>query len=276
MKKAIRNLLLILFIALLFFSAWQVTDILRTSQASKDSYASLEQYVSFTEPASTVLGTEEISETVPPPEIEPEDSTAPIEVQDDTVWPKVDFEQLEQINPDIVGWLFIEGTNINYPVVQGEDNSYYLDHLFDETYNPSGCIFLDENCSSDFSDQHSIIYGHNMLDGIMFSSLTAYKRQEFYEQHPAALLLTPTHKYKIRLFSGYVAESSSNAWKRKFQDDSFGSWLSDITSRSAFRSESFPGVENRIITLSTCTYEFDSARFVLHGYIEISIQNKTE
>lgn len=274
MKKILHNLLLVFLVILAAFAGWKIYGILNSYRTSGDSYEALEQYVSFTETAATVPETEEIPQ--PETQLPHEDPTLPSIEPDDTVWPRVDFEQLRQINADIVAWIYIEGTNINYPVVQGEDNSYYLNHLFDGTYNRAGCIFLDQYCASDFSDQHSIIYGHNMNDKAMFASLTGYKKQEFYDAHPIVLLLTPTRNYKIRLFSGYVSDSASSAWKRSFSGDGFARWLSEVISKSAFVSGYTPTEEDRIVTLSTCTYEFDSARFVLHGYIEKSIENQSE
>ena len=85
----------------------------------------------------------------------------------------------------------IEGTKINYPIVQGEENSYYLKHLFSGEWNGSGCIFLDFRNDASFADRHSIIYGHHMKNGTMFTDLDKYKKQEFFDEHPIALLITP-------------------------------------------------------------------------------------
>ena len=110
---------------------------------------------------------------------------------DDTF--SVDFQKLLEINPDTIAWIRFpdEPSQINYPVVQGNDNQYYLKHLFSGEWNGSGCIFLDSRNRADFSDRHSIIYGHHMKNGSMFSGLTEYKKQEFYDSHSVVLLLTP-------------------------------------------------------------------------------------
>lgn len=265
--KIIRNLLLVFFSGLLVFSAWQIIGILRSYQTGQDSYTALDQYVSFTEPPAQPPETESAME------VEEEATAAPTEEPDDTLWPSVDFEQLAQINPDIVGWIYIEGTTINYPVVQTGDNSYYLNHLFDGTVNRAGCIFLDAANSAGFSDRNSIIYGHHLKDQSMFTCLMKYKQQSYYEEHPVALLLTPDCKYKIQLFSGYVSDTASGAWDKDFSDGSFGDWLSAIKEKSCFTSEFTPTEDDRIVTLSTCTYEFNNARFVMHGYIAKSIKN---
>mgnify|MGYP000782800669 FL=1 len=103
--------------------------------------------------------------------------------EDDTIWPEVDFSVLREINPDIVAWIYIEGTKINYPIVQGGDNSYYLKHLFSGEWNGSGCIFLDFRNDVSFADRHSIIYGHHMKNGTMFTDIDKYKKQEFFDEH---------------------------------------------------------------------------------------------
>ena len=268
MKKAFRSALLIFFVFLLLFSGWQVLRTLNSYQESEDSYASLEQYVSFSTPAPAppeADGDETADTPVQPQTTEKPTNIPPI--FDKTVWPQVDFEQLAQINPDVVGWIYIEGTNISYPVVQGKDNDDYLRRMFDGGYNRSGCIFLDADCDRDFSDRHTIIYGHNMKNNSMFSGLMDYKDQRFYDAHPVALLLTPTHRYKIQFFSGYVSDDRSGAWRKQFGADGFAPWLAEISARSAFTPVSVPTEADLIVTLSTCSYEFDRAKFVLHGYI---------
>lgn len=260
MRKWIRCVLIISFTAMLAFSVWQLWGIIVEYREGQNSYTSLEQFVSFAE-------TEDTSPTTLPPVNPTEDSAAVIEIPDTSAWPQVDFAKLSEINSDIIGWIYIEGTNINYPVVQGTDNNYYLKHLFDGSYNSSGCIFMDAACASDFSNQHSIIYGHHMKDKSMFSGLMDYKDQAFYDEHSIALLVTPTAYYKIQFFSGYVSDTWGNAWDLSFNDYEYISWLNDIQRRSCFSSECAPTSEDKIVTLSTCTYEFDTAKFVLHGYI---------
>ena len=140
-------------------------------------------------------------------------------------WPAVDFAALAEINPDIVAWIYIEGTEINYPVVQGADNQYYLKHLFNGKWNSSGCIFLDSRN-------------------------------------------TPDQNFRVEIFAGYVASVKDNAWDIAMESDmKFETWLEETKERSCFESEITPAVTDRVITLSTCSYEFDNARFVLAGRI---------
>jgi len=255
MNRKLRNILIILFAILLLFSAWQLLRMLKEYREGQNSYVSLEQYITVEEDAPSLFRPAEIVEIG-------------AEETDDTVWPEVDFAKLLEINTDIIGWIYIEGTNISYPVVKSDDNEYYLNHLFDKSRNSSGCIFLDMACASDFSGPHSIIHGHHMKDNSMFASLVDYREQEFYDAHPTALLLTPNSRYKIHLFSGYITDNWSSAWYKEFSETDYASWLSEIKLKSMFESGSAPKETDRIVTLSTCTYEFDDAKFVVHGFIE--------
>lgn len=261
MRSVIRFVLWVLCLSVLGYSTWQLWDIYRGYRQGEQSYDVLTQYVAFAELEQADENIEEVMDDLAQEETVPDTSD----------WPQVDFEELAQINPDVVGWIFLEGTNINYPVVQGQDNEYYLDRLFDRTRNDSGCIFMDTGCKKDFSGRNSILYGHHMKDKSMFAILPAYKSQTFYEEHPEMLLVTPDAYYRVRFFSGYVADTFANAWGLHFNDDSFGNWLEELRERSCFLAKDAPGVKDRVITLSTCTYEFSSAKFVLHGYISEEI-----
>lgn len=254
MNKVVRLFCILAFSFLMVFSAWKIYDIMRDYKAGEDTYEGLQEFVSVSD------------FTIIPAKIEPE----PTVVEEEKIavnWPQVDFEHLLEINPDVVGWIYIEGTEVNYPVVQGPDNDYYLKRLVDGTQNSSGSIFLDASASSDLSDQHSIIFGHNMKNGTMFSTLMSYKDPAFYEEHPEILFLTPTCNYLIRVFSGHVADASVNAWEREFKDIRFSDWLSAVTKQSLFVSEHQPQSDDLIVSLSTCSYEFNNAKFLLHGYI---------
>lgn len=204
---------------------------------------------------------EQLSEAVYLPESSAQES-------EDIPWPEVDFASLRETSPHIVGWLTCEGTAIHYPVVQGEDNAYYLTHLPDGSYNPGGSLFLDCRAAADFSNAHSIIYGHYMKNGTMFAALAGYKEQDFYDQHPRMLLVTPEERFIVELFSGYVASVDEDAWRLNFSSEKeWAQWLEEAKQRSMFQSDVQPSLQDKVLTLSTCSYEFENARFVVHGIL---------
>lgn len=178
----------------------------------------------------------------------------------------VDFSALREINHDIAAWLTCDGTRINYPIVQGNDNSFYLNHLFDGKPDKAGCLFIDSRNTPDFADKNTVIYGHNMKNNSMFAVLIEYKKQAFYDFHPDMLLLTPQENYVIEIFSGYVTDTKNESWKTQFNDrNDFSNWIANVYAKSMFVSGVEVSDADRIITLSTCTYEFEDARYVLHG-----------
>ena len=173
-------------------------------RAAGQAYEELYGYISSTaaEDASETQGTSSGSERVLPAGV------------------RVDFDGLSEVNPQVVGWIFGPDTVISYPIVQGEDNSYYLHRLFTGESNGSGCIFLDAACAGDFSGDHSIIYGHHMKNGTMFASLGEYASQDYYESHPYFQLSTPQGDWRVDVFSAYVQmwarrPGRSNWGKRK-------------------------------------------------------------
>ncbi|HHU23253.1 MAG TPA: class B sortase [Clostridiales bacterium] len=178
----------------------------------------------------------------------------------------VDFDSLLSINPDVVGWLYCENTEINLPVAQADDNFYYLNRLINGTINSSGTLFLDYRVSSDFSGKNSIIYGHNMKNKSMFGNLDAYKEQSYYDEHPVMYLLTPEQDYMVKLFSGYETDTSSSAFTFEFEDeDDYAQHLAEIRAMSLFESDVAVTSEDRILTLSTCSDNYSYLRFVLIG-----------
>lgn len=178
----------------------------------------------------------------------------------------VDFDALRAINSDVSAWLTCAGTKIHYPVVQTTDNVYYLTHLFDRTENSAGCLFIDSRNHTGFIDRNTIIYGHNMRNQSMFATLTQYKDAAFYQAHPSMQLLTPQGNYRLELFAGYVAGTDAPAWQVSFSDDdAFEQWIRDVRARSTFQSDVSVTAADKVVTLSTCSYEFDDARYVVLG-----------
>jgi len=157
---------------------------------------------------------------------------------------------------------------VNYPVVQGEDNDQYMHRLITGKYNGAGSIFLDAAVAPGFSAQNNTIYGHNMKSGTMFHETIGYKKQDFYDTHPTAMLLTPEVNYIVRFFSGYVTDAWGDAWEYTFTEAEFQTWLEERTQQSWFASDVIPSTQSQILTLSTCSYEVYEGRFVLHGVLE--------
>ena len=249
MKKVLKLLLVLLLLAAFVGSAWKVYTIVGAYAQAEESYEELA----------------ELAEPVPEPK---EETSVPDEPEPEILWPQVDFESLSAINPDIIGWIIIEDTNINYPVVQGEDNDFYLTHQFDKTKNRAGCLFLDIANDPDFANQNQIIYGHYTKDKSMFYQLRGYKGQDFYDAHPTGWLITPDGAFRLHFFSGYVSSTQGDGWQTDFSDGSYARWLSARQKKSLFSSPVVPTEEDAILTLSTCSYEFDDARFLLHAVME--------
>ncbi len=181
---------------------------------------------------------------------------------------QVDFAALEGINAEVTGWLYSPDTVISYPVVQGEDNTYYLDHLLDGSKNSAGTIFIDSRCQG-LDGKNTILYGHHMKNGTMFASLQEYQSQQFYEAHPVMYFITPEGTWEIQLFSAYVADGQDAAWQMDFSSEAaFGQWLEQRKAQSCFQSSLQPSDSDQVITLSTCDGTIAGARFVCHGIIE--------
>lgn len=182
--------------------------------------------------------------------------TAPIEV---------DFEVLLETNEDVVGWIYCEDTLINLPIVQAEDNDYYLRRMIDGTWNSSGTLFADYRNAADFSDSNTIIYGHNMHNKGMFGTLSNYKEQSYYYEHPIMWLLTPDGNYKVELIAGYVTLSTSEIYSFGQTEEEVFALAEQSIEESTFTSDFQVSQGDRFVTLSTCSHEYYDARYVLIG-----------
>lgn len=182
---------------------------------------------------------------------------------------EVDFDVLCKENQNVVGWLYCPDTPINYPVVQAADNDFYLHRLLDGSYNAAGSLFMDYRNSADFSDWNSVIYGHNMRYDSMFGTLPDYKAQSYFEAHPVIFLLTPEQNYKINLLAGFVTPANAGLYSAfNPSEGKRASFVEKWMNASDFDSASVPVPGCKFITLSTCSYEYSNARYVVVGILE--------
>ena len=166
--------------------------------------------------------------------------------------PEIDFQALQDVNPDIIGWIYSPDTVINYPVADG-------------TYNRNGCPFMDVKNKKDFSDENTILYGHHMQNGTMFAGITWYEDQSYYDAHPVLYLITPDKSYQLEPFAGYTTTMDSNAYMLTFASrHDYAEWMREISGRSDFKARMQLTTHDHILTLSTCAYSFQDARYVLH------------
>ena len=180
---------------------------------------------------------------------------------------QVDFDKLLASHRDIVAWIWCADTEISYPVVQSGDNEYYLRRLLDGTYNRSGTIFADYRNSPDFSDWNTLIYGHNMKNATMFGTLPQYREPEYYEAHPEWWLLTPGQDYRIELVAGYTTRSDAVVYSLTQTWEERDILLAAAKKLSDFQADVEIGPEDKLVTLSTCTYEQENGRYVLIGVL---------
>lgn len=252
MRKILRFLLALVGLVLIFDSMPRVIRYLSDQNASTALNAIVRE---------SVVTVREVPEPLPrePGAQPPPREQAPI---------CVDFAALQQQNPDVIGWLYSPDTPIDLPVVQGENNSHYLYRLLDGSTNANGSLFADYRNASDFSDRNTIIYGHNMKNGKMFGTLNSYKDQSYFDEHPVIWLLTPQGDYKVELFAGYVTGPASEIYTLALSDREAAELARQGREQSTFVSPVEFTAGDRILALSTCTYEFDNARYVLLGRIK--------
>ena len=170
--------------------------------------------------------------------------------------PDVDFEELTAQNDDIIGWIFIEGTDVSYPVLCGRDNQQYLFQSYEKKYLTAGSIYIDYRCSRGFSDSRTVVYGHNMHNGSMFGKLDKFTRKSYMKEHPYVYILLPdgeTLKYEVK--KAYKADIEGEVYK--------------------LPSAEAKNPDDRKLYLSTCTEDSsDTHRFVVECELVEAVQTQ--
>lgn len=251
-----------------FYAGYRLYDILHTYKAADDEYASLrDAYTSPAEPTSAPdagSGAEGEDAAQNGGEEGSAEGGAGYEDADPPL--SVDFAALRAVNPDVVGWLYVDGeSNISYPICRTDDNDFYLHHTYQKQYLFAGSIFMDYHCDGDFSDASTIIYGHNMRNGSMFGMLKFLDDQEKYDADPYFWILTPAGSYRYHIYSIYHPSIDSDVYTIYFQGGKeFLAWEQRQKDRSEVANEVHLGENDHTVVLSTCTSD-SSRRCVVIG-----------
>lgn len=254
MGKGKRIIILVMFIgaiAVFGFSLWKTIGINRAYEKGDRVYSEIESQV--------------VAENV---EFEPKITDDPKDLEKEPQKESmisVDVKKLQTINKEVVGWIYIPNSAISYPLVQGQDNEKYLHKTYNGADSIYGSIFVSNENSGDFSDLHTVIYGHNMRNGSMFGSLKKYSDSEYFKNHRNIYIFTEKETYRYRVFSCHVTNATGKIYKTIFDDSfSYAEFLDMAKSNTQIRTNLEVSELDKTITLSTCTGN-EATRFVVHG-----------
>lgn len=262
MKKIlglISNIVIILCVIIFAFAAWKLWGYFSQYNDGKKEYSSLRKYVHEGEE-------------------DQEEHKEETKAGQDVCPVKVDFDQLSRINEDIVGWIYIEGSPINFPIVQTsvEEEGYYLKRTFEKEKNFGGSIFMDSLCEADFSSDNSIIYGHNLKNGEMFGSLkkmydTNYNEKADYSKYPVIWILTPDEIKEYEVFCAREISASKNndVYMVEFSlEEELEDYIKQMKKNSLFQTSVDTSNAEAVLTLSTCTSDTEDGRFIVQGILK--------
>ena len=263
MKKILYTLTIILLLAVFGFSAFQVYDYFadaKEQQALVDSLAEIKEKAR--EEAAATAATEATEN------VESEEQTGPTEETEPTMLSE--YAALYAINDDLVGWISIPGTKLDYPVMQTPDETdYYLKRNFDKADSARGCIYAREVCDIFAPSDNITLYGHNMRDGSMFACLHEYLDKEVWEESPLIFFdtLYEYHTYKIFAVFRTTASIGEGFSYHQFVDaeteEDFNQFISTVKSLQEYETGITPVYGDKIICLSTCEYTQTNGRLVV-------------
>ncbi len=251
-SKALYYVILLVLVGILVFSAVKIISYFKEQAAAADAQNGV--ISDYTKP-----GGDQDNTNTPDSNDDDKNSDGQTKLDDETI--DVDFDKLCADYPDVVGYIYAANTKIQHAIQYGKGNEYYLSHDLYGNSNSNGSIFIEQVNSSSFSDNNTIIYGHNMKTGMMFAGLRNYHTDKgYYAAHPYMYIYTPTQNYKLQLFAGFVCEHDDEVYNTSLTQ----SQLEAMAAKSDFKS-SYGIPTGKTVTLSTCSYEFSDARYVVVG-----------
>ena len=290
-RNLLMALLFVIFAAVFIFSLIQLIGILRDYNEGKDIYSDIrESYLAPenmiprpTKARESEESREEESregETLTPggPVVDPDYAAYEHETKlkflhtdfDFILVPMYipDFSKLLEMNPEFKGWITIEGTHIDYPVVQGENNEKYLRTAVSGEMNNAGSVFIDFHIQNPFFDRNTILHAHNQRNGQMFHDLIKYADKEFWAEHPYIKVYLPDGRMLLyRIYSAYVMKDTRTYQYGFASDESYRDYLDYTVRTSVYDTGIVPETWQSIITLSTCTNRSSEGRYVVHGVL---------
>lgn len=183
-------------------------------------------------------------------------------------------KQLKEENADIIGWLEIENTTINYPVLQGTDNEYYMTHNYKKEKSKNGSIFLNADYDWNIASNNLLIYGHNLGNGTMFQELLKYESESYYKQHPKIRFTTAEDDSEYEIISAFKSRVYYKSEKNVFRyyyfinsksEEEYNQFVKNAKNASLYPIETTASYGDQLITLSTCSYYVEDGRFAVVG-----------
>ena len=275
MKPHIRKILVSLLLVLCLISTAKVLTQWMATEEGDDSYANAAAIAQSATLATTVPAeTEPVTEATEAPTESPEPVwiPAPVEEEDPNfaTLSSIDLHALREVNPDVVGWIFLPNSMINYPLMQGDDNQFYLEHTWEGVPNFYGSIFLETRNNPDLTDFNTIIYGHNMLNGSMFAGLSYFAYQWHWDWNRYVYIVTDDGILRYEVFSSYAADVDSATYGLSFQQpETRENFIRLTLENSEIATAITPASTDRIITLSTCTGLGYESRRVVHAVLKM-------
>ena len=192
----------------------------------------------------------------------------------DSVERMLKVEKLQEKNEDIVGWIEIKDTNISYPVLQGEDNEYYLNHNYEKEKSQKGSIFLNADYDWSIPSNNLIIYGHNIMNDLMFKDLLKYANEEFYNEHPVIRFTTKENDGEYEIISAFKSKVFNKSDTNVFRyynfinaetEEEYNEFVENAKKASLYDIEETAEYGDKLMTLITCSYHTTDGRFVVIG-----------